>query len=214
MSRGSSLGLLSGFTAQQWGMVTASQARSAGVSRMDVTRLIADGALENVPGAARVYRLSGAPVDPARDPVRAAWLQLGDTADAGNRLRIPDAVVAGRSAALVLDIGDLQAVTHDFYITRRRQLRRSDLRLRLRSSLRAGDWSIRDGLPVCTVPRIVGDLLQEREDGEAVARICQDAVRHGLLDPADLIRAAGPHAAAYGAATPAYLTDLLLNGWR
>jgi hypothetical protein len=114
----------------------------------------------------------------------------------------------------VLDIGDLQAIAHEFYVTRRRQPRRGDLRLRIRCALPTGDWSIRDSLPVCTAPRIVGDLLQEREDGEAVARICQDAVRHGLLDPADLLHAAGPHAVAYGATTTQAFTDLLLNGWR
>ena len=57
MSRGPALRLLSGFTAQQWGMVTDTQARSVGVSRADVARLIADGALDDVLGAARVYRL-------------------------------------------------------------------------------------------------------------------------------------------------------------
>jgi hypothetical protein len=99
-------------------------------------------------------------------------------------------------------------------VTRRRQPRRSDVRLRVRGSLPATDWSIRDSLPVCTVPRIVGDLLHEREDGEAVARICQDAVRHGLLHPADLTRTAGPHAAAYGARSAQSFAELLLNGWR
>jgi hypothetical protein len=214
MSRGSSLGLLSGFTAQQWGMVTASQARAAGVSRTDVARLIADGALEDVPGAARVYRLAGAPVDPDRDPIHAAWLQLGGSSDPDSRLRTPDAVVAGRSAALVQDLGDLPALAHEFYVTRRRQPRRTDLRLHVRGPLPADDWTIRDGLPVCTVPRVVGDLLHAREDGESVARICQDAVRLGLLDPADLTHAAGPYAAAYGVVSPATFTDLLLNGWR
>jgi hypothetical protein len=180
---------------------------------MDVARLIADGALEDVPAAARVYRLTGAPVDPDRDPIRSVWLQLGDTTDPGSRLRTPDAVVAGRSAAVILDVGDLQAAVHEFYVTRRRQPRRSDVRLRIRGRLPAGDWSIRDGLPVCTPPRIVSDLLAEREDGEAVARICQDAARHGLLDRTRLTLAAGPHAAAYGAASEHAFTDLLLNGW-
>lgn len=214
MSRGASLGFLSAFTVQQWGMVTAAQARSARVSRVDVARLIADGALEDMPGAARVYRLAGAPVDPDRDPVRAAWLQLGDITDPDHRLRAPDAVVAGRSAALVLDVGDLPAAVHEFYVTRRRQPRRDDVRLRVRDRLPAGDWSVRDGLPVCTPPRIVNDLLQQREDGEAVARICQDAVRTGLLDRAGLTLAAGPHAAAYGATSARTFVDLLLNGWR
>src|ERR1039457_6891141 len=78
MSRGRALAALSVLTAEQWGMVTAAQARWLGVSRVDIGRLLADGALELVEGAARVYRLAGCPPDPELDPLRGAWLQLGN----------------------------------------------------------------------------------------------------------------------------------------
>jgi hypothetical protein len=211
MSRGLSLGVLSGFTVAQWGMVTAAQARAVGVSRADVNRLVADRAMEMVPGGARVYRLAGAPVDPDRDPIRAVWLQLGDGEEASARLRVPDAVVAGRSAALVLGVGDLAASVHEFYVTRRRQLRRGDVRLRLRSGLPSSHWLVVDGLPVCTVARVVADLLGEREDGEAIARICQDAVDAGLLDAAQLREAVAADAGAYGATSPEAFVDQLLG---
>ncbi len=211
MSRGLSLGVLSGFTVAQWGMVTAAQARAVGVSRADVNRLVADGALEVVPGGARVYRLAGAPVDPDRDPVRAVWLQLGEGGEASARLRVPDAVVAGRSAALVLGVGDLAAPVHEFYVTRRRQLRRGDVRLRVRSGLPSSQWSVVDGLPVCTVARVVADLLGEREDGEAIGRICQDAVDAGLLDAAQLREVVAADVRAYGATSPETLVDQLLG---
>src|ERR1039458_8848695 len=70
MSRGRALAALSVLTAEQWGMVTAAQARWLGVSRVDIGRLLADGALELVEGAARVYRLAGWPPDPAPGPPR------------------------------------------------------------------------------------------------------------------------------------------------
>ncbi len=211
MSRGSSLGVLSGFTVAQWGMVTAAQARALGVSRADVNRLVADGVLEVVSGGARVYRLAGAPADPDRDPVRAVWLQLGEGGEASARLRAPDAVVAGRSAALVLGVGDLAAPVHEFYVTRRRQLRRGDVRLRVRSSLPSSHWSVVDGLPVCTVARVVADLLGEREDGEAIARICQDAVDASLLDAAQLREVVAVDAGAYGATSSEVFVDQLLG---
>lgn len=206
-----SLGALSGLTVAQWGMVTAAQARAVGVSRADVNRLVADGALEVVPGGARVYRLAGAPVDPDRDPVRAVWLQLGEGAEASARLRVPDAVVAGRSAALVLGVGDLAAPVHEFYVTRRRQLRRGDVRLRVRSDLPSSHWSVVGGLPVCIVARVVADLLGKREDGEAIARICRDAVDAGLLDAAQLREVVGADAGAYGATSPEAFVDQLLG---
>ena len=202
--------MLAEFTVQQWGMVTAAQARSAGVSRADVGRLIVDGALEVMPRASRVYRLAGAPVDPDRDAVRAVWLQLGGSGAAAVRLRAPDAVVAGRSAALMLGIGDLAAPVHEFYVTSRRQLRRDDVRLRVRGVLPSSDWRVVDGLPVCTVPRVLADLLGELEDGSAVARICQDALRAGLIDRARLRTVVAAHVAAYGAVSPNdFVSDLL-----
>jgi hypothetical protein len=161
-----------------------------------------------------VYRLTGAPTDPERDPVRAAWLQLeGSTTETPARLRGPDAVVAGRSAALVLGLGDLAADVHDFYVTRRRQLRRGDLRLRL-GALPAADWTVRDGLPVCTVPRLVTDLLAEHEDGEAVARVCADGMSLGVVQRAELAAVVGRFADAYGAPSPRAFTDLLLGSGR
>lgn len=179
-------------------MVTAEQARGLGVSRVDLSRLLGDGALERVAGAARVYRLAGSPPDPELDGLRAAWVQLGDGRPASMRLRRPDAVVSHRSAAMALGLGDLLADVHEFYVTRRRQPRRTDLRLRVRSSLPAVDWQIVDGLPVCAPARIVSDLLADREDESAVARICQDALQADLLNPDVLERVAETHAEAYG----------------
>jgi hypothetical protein len=210
MSRGVSIGLLSGFTAEQWGMVTAVQARSVGVARVDVARLISDGALEPVDGAARVYRLAGAPADPELDGIRAVWLQLGDARPGSARLRAPDAVVAGRSATVVLDLGDLLPSSFEFIVDRRRQLRRTDVLLRVRAHLSRADWTIVDGLPVTTASRIVVDLLSASEDGSAVARVCQDAVQRDFLDPAALEDAVASHAVRYGAASPAgFVADLL-----
>ena len=79
-------------------------------------------------------------------------------------------------------------------------------RVRERVTLGAGgaahfppeDWSVVHGLPVCTAPRIVGDLAAEREDESALARICQDAIAFDLLSPEELAILVTPHAEAYG----------------
>jgi hypothetical protein len=211
MARGRAISALSELTPEQWGMVTAAQARRLGVTRVDVARLLADGALEAVDRAARVYRLAGSPPDPELDPLRAAWLQLGDDRPASQCLREPDAVASHRSAAAALHLGDLLAQVHEFYVARRRQPRRSDLRLRVCRERSHGQWRVVDGLPVCTADRVVADLLDDREDESAVARICQDALRAGLLERARLPALAAPHAAAYGAPSGAALAARLLG---
>jgi hypothetical protein len=197
--------------AEQWGMVTSVQAGAVVVSRNDLSRLVADGALEPVVGASRVYRLAGAPPDPVLDGLRAAWLQLGDAQTASERLRLPDAVVRGRSATVAHRLGDLLAEVHEFYVTSRRQLRRRDVQMRVRPELPPVDRTVVDGLPVTTVARTVVDLLAEAEDASAVSRICQDAVRAGMLDVETLARAVEPYASAYGVGTGSGLAELLLG---
>ena len=194
---------LSPVARDQWGMVTAAHARRLGVSRVDLNRLVKDGTLEPVPGAARVYRLTGVPEDPDQDPVRAAWLQLGKGRLWEERVRDVDAVVSHRSAAHVRGLGDLIPRVHEFYVPTRVRLRRSDLRLRVRPRIERSDWSLSGGLPVCTIEKIVADLLADHEDESAVAQIVRDGIRDGLLGRDELERAAARYGVdhGYGSAT-------------
>lgn len=190
--------MLSPLAAEQWGMVAATQARELGVSRLDLSRLVQDGTVERIEPGARVYRLAGSPPDPDVDPLRAAWLQLGATTPTAQRLRVPDAVVSHRSAAAVLGLGDMLSDTHEFYTRTRHRLRRNDVRIRVRAQLPRQDWTIVRGLPVTTARKIIADLLHDREDESAIARIVQDAVRAQLLTWAELRDSVRRHAAAYG----------------
>jgi len=106
------------------------------------------------------------PEDPDQDPVRAAWLQLGQGRLWDERVRDGDAVVSHRSAAHVRNLGDLIPRVHEFYVPTRVRLRRLDLS---------------GGLPVCTIEKIVADLLGDHEDESAVAQIVQDGLHEGLL---------------------------------
>jgi hypothetical protein len=179
-------------------MVTAAQARELGVSRLDRSRLVQDGTVERIEPGARVYRLTGSPPDPDLDPLRAAWLQLCAGTSTAQRLRAPDAVVSHRSAAAVLGLGDLLTDAHEFYTRTRHRLRRDDVRVHVRAQLLRQDWTIVRGLPVTTARKIIADLLHDREDESAIARIVQDALHTQLLTPAELEDSVGSHAAAYG----------------
>lgn len=209
MSRRSALARLSPVAGDQWGMITASQARRIQVSRVDLSRLVDDGIAERVLGAVGVYRLVGAPEDPEMDPLRASWLQLGGSKTWDERLAAPDAVVSHRSAAHARGLGDLIPDVHEFYVRTRRQPRRTDIRLRVRPHLAPAGWSVSGGLPVSTVETIVGDLLHTHEDESAVAQIVRDARRDGLLDDSKLVRAAADHAMNYGHPTTRQLVTAL-----
>lgn len=161
-------------------MVTAGQARRAGVSRVDMGRLVADGSVAPVQEASRVYRLTGVPENYDLDPLRAAWLQLGAEAFWYERVKKPDVIVSHRSAAHVLGVGDLIPRRHEFYAASRLRPRRTDIKIRVRADLHA-DWELHDGLPVTGVAATISDLFAAGEDLSALQQMISDALERGLV---------------------------------
>ncbi|OGO53633.1 MAG: hypothetical protein A2Z32_13590 [Chloroflexi bacterium RBG_16_69_14] len=194
MVRPSTISRLSAVAADQWGLVTRRQAERAGVPRATFDRLTSDKCLiERV--AHGVYRLTVAP-HPDHVALRAAWLQLAPDVPAWERT--PDqGVVSHRSAAALYGIGELPADRHDFTVPRRKQSRRTDVRLHHRQ-LRTGEWILLRGLPVTRPARIASDLLRENEDPEAVAQITADAIRAVHDYPGTFAEALAPDAARFG----------------
>ena len=178
----------------QWGLVTRRQAEDAGVSPATLQRLGADGSLlERV--AHGVYHVAGAPVSDHAQ-LRAAWLQLAPETLAWERTA-DQGVVSHRSAAALYGLGHLPADRHEFTLPRRRQVRRSDVRI-YRGELGGGEWIALRGLPVTRPSRIAADLLGEREDPEAVGQVIADALRGASEDPATFVSALAPLAARFG----------------
>jgi predicted transcriptional regulator of viral defense system len=188
---------LADIAAEQWGLITTAQAEAAGSSRKAVGRLARAGTLERL--AQGVYRLAGTPADP-RDDLRAAWLALDPGRVAGTRLRddVPE-VVSHRSAAVLYELGDLDADRHEFTVAGRRQTRRPDIRFH-KAGLSAADWGIVDGLPCTTVVRTITDLAADRTDGGHLAGVVRDALTVKHVDVDQLARALTPYAARYGVA--------------
>jgi Transcriptional regulator, AbiEi antitoxin len=211
MSRGSALAAISPVASEQWGMITAGQARRLGVSRQDLNRLVDDGTLAVADQAARVYRLTGVPEDPDLDPLRAAWLQLGGAKSWHERILAPHVVISHRSAAHLRGLGDLIPHVHEFYATSRLRPRRNDIRLRVRSGIASGSWEVWGGLPVHTVPAIIDDLLSDNEDESAIAQVVRDALERGILRREALQAIIEPHAVAYGRSDPAGLLRVLVG---
>lgn len=187
---------LAEITAYQWGMVTAAQASMHGITRLDLSRLAADGQLERV--AHGVYKDAGAPGGP-HDDLKAAWLST-DSKTMGEA-RIKDGangvVVAGESAADLHGIGDFRALRHEFVSPGRRQSQRSAIRYRQRT-LDPRDVTLADGLPVMTMEHTIADLVEEVGDLSLVADALRDASRKRDLDLERLRSLLAPHARRNG----------------
>jgi predicted transcriptional regulator of viral defense system len=193
MPRGRTQAVLAEVAEDQWGLVTRRQAERTGMAWTTLARLVRDNAIERV--AHGVYRLRGAPpVDHLA--LRAAWLQLAPDTPVWQRTA-SQGVVSHRSAAALYDLGDLPADAHDFTLPVRRQSRRPDVRLH-RADLEQAEWVTLAGLPVTRPARIVADLLADREDPEAGARVIGDALRLGYDDPGTVMRAVAPYARRFG----------------
>jgi hypothetical protein len=177
----------------QWGLITRRQAEGAGVSQATLQRLAKTGILDRV--AHGVYRLTGAP-PPDYFDLRAAWLQLAPEVPAWERTP-EQGVVSHRSAAALYGFGHLPADRHEFTLPERRQSRRSDVRLHHRT-VRPDEWTVLHGMPITRPSRIAADLLDDKEDPEAVAQVIADALRPGYDHPGAFADAIAPYAASFG----------------
>lgn len=180
----------------QWGLLTAAQARGVGVSRVQLNRLVQDEMLIRL--AHGVYVLRGA-TGMEHLELRAAWLALDPERMAADRLRMPTAggVVSHASAARLHQLGDLEADRHEFTLPTRKQTRRPDVRLH-RGDLTPDEVVTVAGLPVATPERVIVDLLDDRHDGEHIARVLASAVQSRSIDLDRLTPRLAPFAARFG----------------
>jgi predicted transcriptional regulator of viral defense system len=136
---------LADIAANQWGMITAAQARQAQVNAQQIARLSTRGMLIRMQHG--VYRLAGVPHDPMAG-LKAAWLALQPEITARERLHRadPGAVASHRSAASLHHLGELDTDVHEFTIAQRRGTRHGDVRLHVRV-LNLDEWQIVDRKP-------------------------------------------------------------------
>jgi hypothetical protein len=179
----------------QWGLVTLQQAGTAGVAWRSLTRLVEAGLLERV--AHGVYRVRGG-AEPDHLDLRAAWLQLDPARPAWQRLDDPDvAVVSHASAASMFGVGDLRADVHEFTLPQRRQTRRPDVRIH-RGSVLPERRILLGGLPTTRAAWVIGQLLADHVDPDAVAQITREVLDRALDYPSVVVNAVAPHAQRFG----------------
>ncbi|MFB6513107.1 type IV toxin-antitoxin system AbiEi family antitoxin domain-containing protein [Streptomyces virginiae] len=207
MERSEAIRRLGGIAADQWGLVTARQAQAAGLSRVDLGRLIEAELLMRA--AHGIYQLAGGAPTPHVD-IKAAWLRLDPGTHAWERPLDGDraGVVSHASACQLHDIGDIPADDVQISVPVRRTTRESGVTLH-KAAVPMDDVTLVDGLPVTTVDRTICDLLRSRADGGHVGRVLADADQRGLTDTRVLAERVQPYVRAYGLPKSSTGSDLL-----
>ncbi|MBT0770180.1 type IV toxin-antitoxin system AbiEi family antitoxin domain-containing protein [Kineosporia sp. J2-2] len=176
------LARLGSLAERRWGLVTTAQAEQVGVTRKQLSRMAAAGALERV--ARGVYRMAGAPTT-RHEAIYATWLALGGAMTTSAGVGV---VAAGPTAAVVHGIGDFVLSDFDFIVPSRKGTRLPGLNLRARALTRQEVIPV-DGLPSLTVERTIADLVDLGTDLSLVAGAVRDAVRSDrLVAPDQLVR--------------------------
>lgn len=170
------LNITDGIAASQRGLVTSAQALAAGVGRMELSRLAANGHLERV--GRGVYRASGAP-SIREEAVWAAWLSLEPAALAYSRDPLACAV-SHNTAAWLMGLGELSPEPLTFTSAARRQVQRDGLRV-VRGRLLSDEVRTVAGLPCTTAARTVCDLVVDGEDLSLVSAVLRDALAAGIV---------------------------------
>lgn len=185
---------VSQLAAGQWGLLTSSQAKSRGITRLHLARLAEAGVLERVDNG--VYATACSP-DEYR-ALRAAWLVLDPTRTAEERLADPlvSGVVSHTSAAGLHGLGELLDDQPEITYPVRKQTRR-DIRLH-KLNLKRDEVTFAEGLPTTTPERTVSDLLRDGHDSEHIAQIIGQGVCRNVIDPSRLATAIDQFASAFG----------------
>jgi predicted transcriptional regulator of viral defense system len=196
MEMGKALELLGEHVAEQWGMVTARQAKSLGIDAVTLYRLKDAGFLDLVRRG--VYVATSVAIHP-HQAEQAAWLALRPDTWAWNRepLHVDDGVLSHDTAARLHGFGELVEGEISFTVPRRRTSRDNDLWFAIDKSLTSEDVALVNGLPVTTMLRTVCDLLDEHIDGSHIATIIREAVEAGQLQLDILADHIAPYARRY-----------------
>lgn len=182
---------------EQGGLFTAAQARTAGARRPQLADLLHAGTIDRVHHG--IYRLTGTPTDPW-EPARAAWLALAPERSASDRLQDPagpGGVISHRTAAQMLNLGDIDADRIDLTTPTARTTRNLDVALHT-ANLTRDQWTLHAGLPVTTPEATITDLTATGTDLGHLATITRDAALKHNIDTPSLEAALDPHASAHG----------------
>ncbi|MER5570470.1 type IV toxin-antitoxin system AbiEi family antitoxin domain-containing protein [Streptomyces goshikiensis] len=196
MDRGEQLARIADYAADQWGLITAAQAKRVGLSAVQLLRLAESDLIENVGRGVYVLRTA---VFPTHLELRVAWLRLMPAVFASERpLAGRDSgVISHASACQLHGLGDIPAPAAEISVPRRRTTTEPFVHLRT-ANLEPADITLVEGLPVTTPRRTILDLLRSKADGGHVGGVIADAERLDLIALEELEADVQPFVHAYG----------------
>lgn len=167
--------------AETWGLLTSKQAATAGITRLQLSRLANQGQLVHI--AHGIYRVVGDPEPPHLNTL-VAWIMLA--AGEANNL-----VVAGVAAAAWHGLTDSVPEVVDLIVPIRKTTRRDGVRLRIRT-LTVDEIRIHDELPVLSVERTIADLIELWAESDLLAEAYRRARAIPTFDLESLDRYLAP----------------------
>ncbi|MGW6413184.1 type IV toxin-antitoxin system AbiEi family antitoxin domain-containing protein [Streptomyces vinaceus] len=196
MDRGEQLARIADYAADQWGLITAAQAKRVGLSAVQLLRLAESDLIENVGRGVYVLRTA---VFPSHLELKVAWLRLTPAVFASERpLGDKDSgVISHASACQLHGLGDIPAPATEISVPRRRTTTEPFVHLRT-AKLEPADITLVEGLPVTTARRTILDLLRSKADGGHLGGVIADAERRDLIKVEELQDDVQPYAHAYG----------------
>jgi predicted transcriptional regulator of viral defense system len=159
----------------QAGYFTAHQASKAGFSWERLSSNVKNGRFLRV--ARGVYRLSHFPGSPLED-LFIAWLRAGE-----------HSVISHESALLVYDLADVLPGKIHIIVPRTASRRKRGIKLHT-NRLNRRDVTVREGLPVTTVPRTIADVIVSGLADEHLRKAIVEALQRGLTTREELLTVA------------------------
>ena len=174
MIRNDNIGAIEGLAASEGGIFTSAQAARMGIPRYALSQAAAAGRIDRIYHGA--YRLSSAAFSEL-DYLRAAYKLTVPQAFSHERMGVFDGVaICGRTAAYLLNIGDMQPTPWQIGVPRRFNSRMDGVQFRM-MQLAENDVIWLDGLPVTRIESTLKRLIDDHEEESLVADAFIDAVR-------------------------------------
>lgn len=200
---------MSNIASRQWGVLTTAQAKTEGISRLQLSRLADAEVLERI--SQGIYATPSS-IDEHTN-LHAVWLALDPKRMAEERLIEPIAsgVMSHTSAAFLQGLGDIPEDTPEITVASRKQSRRN---IRFpRDLLKGNEVTVSHGLPITTPERTAFDLLRDGHDPTHVVEIAGEALKHELTTYEAATAAREPLAPNFeqpdGASLQEHLLDLV-----
>ncbi|WP_227998989.1 type IV toxin-antitoxin system AbiEi family antitoxin domain-containing protein [Nocardia australiensis] len=166
--------------ARQNGLITAAQAKRAGVDDVMLGRFTEFGLIRELDWS--VYQISGSSYGPRFAYPYAAWLAISPETYRWERSANlhEDAVLSHESACALMGLGAVKSTGVRFTAPVERTAPRA-VRITV-APLTPDEVGIHEGVPVTTPHRIILDLVAEWTARDDISRVFSDAVRRDLVN--------------------------------